>query len=109
MTILESLKSLNGYPIPENTFQEIALKRGLSLESEVTQTDVLSNEYNLGKADVYSWLSNAPDVTQESISYSFTDSQRKQFKNLASEIYEDLKDSVEKSEKPTFGYRGSRF
>lgn len=105
MTIQESLSSLSGYPIPKTTLQEIALKRGLSLESEVTQNDLQSNEYNLGKADVYSWLSVAPDVTQESISYSFTDSQRNQFRKVAEGIYNSL-ESKEETGSVIYGYKG---
>lgn len=104
MTILDSLKSISGYPIPEATFQEIALKRGLTLESAATKEDLLSNEYNLSKADIYSWLSKAPDVTQEGITYKFTDAQREQLKQDASLIYNDLGES---SVETIFGYKGT--
>ena len=55
------------------------------------------------------WLSVAPDVSQGGQSYSFTDEQRKQFRNRANSLYDDFGASDEAgTPKPIYGYKGSR-
>ena len=89
-TVLEALKGVNAYPVPLRTLTAIADKRGLSLTTEATQEVQKSKEYNLAVADLLMWLSIAPDVSQGGQSYSFTDEQRKQFRNRANSLYDDL-------------------
>lgn len=102
-TIVEGLKSLNAYPIPMQTLVCIAEGRGLSPYD--TKDDTA--EYRLATADVYMWLSNAPDVSQGGQSFSFTDEQRKHFRQRAQSIYGAEGES--KATKHTiYGYKGTR-
>ncbi len=105
MTTLEALKSVNSYPIPLRTFEEVAQRRGISLTGDCLIEDMQSAEYNLAYADLLMWLSYAPSVSQGGQSYSFSDDQRIQFRNRASELYKTYGDDAPKAR---FGYKGSR-
>ena len=105
MTTLEALKSVNSYPIPLRTLQEVAQRRELELESDCTVAVIQSKGYNLAYADLLMWLSFAPQVTQGGQSYSFTDDQRLQFRNRADELYEKYGDDAPKAR---YGYKGSK-
>jgi hypothetical protein len=107
MTTLESLKQINPYPIPSKTIQALALKRGLDLAQEANQNVVLSAAYRLCEADLYCFLSTAPDVTQQGISYKFTDEDKKRFLSIANNIYTDLGDSSAPAKTVKYGYKGS--
>ncbi len=106
MTTLEALKGINSYPIPLRTLQEVAERRGVDLDMAATIAVIQSREYNLAYADLLMWLSFAPQVTQGGQSYSFTDEQRLQMRNRASEIYEELEE--DNAPKIRYGYKGSR-
>lgn len=106
MTTLEALKGINSYPIPQRTLEEVATRRGLTLTSEASVEVMRSKEYNLAYADLLLWLSFAPQVTQGGQSYNFTDEQRLQFRNRASELFEEFEG--ESARKPRYGYKGSR-
>lgn len=108
-TVLEALKGVNAYPVPLRTLTAIADKRGMSLAADATQEMQKSKEYNLAVADLLMWLSIAPDVSQGGQNYSFTDEQRKEFRNRANSLYDDLGASDEAgTPKPIYGYKGSR-
>ena len=98
-TVLEALKGVNAYPVPLRTLTAIADKRGLSLTTNATQEVQKSKEYNLAVADLLMWLSIAPDVSQGGQNYSFTDEQRKEFRNRANSLYDDFGASDE-AERP---------
>ena len=89
-TVLESLKGVNAYPIPLRTLTSVAGKRGLQLTVDATQEIQKSKAYNLAVADLLMWLSDAPDISQGGQSYSFTDEQRKEFRNRANSLYRDF-------------------
>ncbi|MBQ2364711.1 MAG: hypothetical protein II288_03995 [Alistipes sp.] len=102
-TIVESLRALNAYPIPVATLVSIAEGRGLSPDEQ--EGDITA--YELATADVYMWLSYAPDVTQGGQSYSFSDEQRKRFRQEASAII--IANGGRAASKSTiYGYKGSR-
>ena len=108
-TVLEALKGVNAYPVPLRTLTAIADKRGLSLTTDATQEMQKSKEYNLAVADLLLWLSIAPDVSQGGQSYSFTDEQRKQFRNRANSLYGEYDAADETgTPKPIYGYKGNR-
>lgn len=86
MKIHELLKSINTYPIPANVITEAGIKYGLYPESEATPDLIASKEYNLAKADIYAYLAGAPNVTQNGVSFSFTEDQRTYFLNVATSI-----------------------
>lgn len=106
-TILESLKSVNAYPVPLRTLVEIAERRGLSLTSDATQADLRGKDYKLATADLLLWLSLAPNISQGGQSYSFTDEQRQQFRNRANALFDEFGEETS-SVQPTYGYKGSR-
>lgn len=104
-TILNSLKSVSAYPIPQCTLQDIAENRGLEPGKDVTPDVRRSNEFRLAKADVMYWLSKAPNVSQAGISYNFSDSDRLNFKRQANAIYRECGEKLPES---SFGYKGER-
>lgn len=105
MTVLESLKSISGYPVPDSTLTDIAVKRGLELTGETDATLLASAPFLLAKADVLKWISFAPNVSQGGISYSLSDSDKSELRRQANAIYSELKDG---SYKPQYGYKGDR-
>ena len=107
--VIESLKGLNAYPVPLRTLVDTAGKRGLNLDTEATAEVLKSREYNLAKADLLLWLSFAPDISQGGQNYSFTDEQRREFRNGAYSLYDDFGASDKAgTPKPIYGYKGSR-
>jgi hypothetical protein len=103
MTILEALKGINPYPIALRTLNEIAERRGVSLDAE---PDFTSRAYKLSVADVYKYLAYAPNVSQGGQSYSFSEEQRKHMLDLAKSIYDE--EEEEALPKTRYGYKGSR-
>jgi hypothetical protein len=106
-TVYDSLKSINAYPIPTMTIKIIAEARELTPEISINKYSMLSKNFRLAKADLLMWLSLAPDVKQEDISYNFNEQQRTDFKNQAAAIYEEAGEETDKS-KTIYGYKGSR-
>lgn len=103
-TIVESLRALTAYPIPMQTLVSIAEGRGLS---PYDITDNTLDNYRQSEADVYMWLSNAPDVSQGGQSYSFTDEQRKHLRQQAMAIYNEVGGTAV-SRSTIYGYKGTR-
>lgn len=99
LIVSESLKSINAYPIPQETIKEIAERRGIYVSSEITQED---RRFKLAKADVLLWLSLAPNVSQDGISYSFTDEDKRNFRIQARDMYNDC---GEEFPKPSYIFR----
>ena len=84
--ISELLQSVNSYPIPANVISEAGIRYGLDLEAEATKEIISSSGYKLAKADIYAFLAGAPNVTQNGISFSFSEDQRKYFLNISNSI-----------------------
>lgn len=106
MVVFDSVKSINAYPIPAATIQTAAALRGVDLQAESTTEILKSSEYRLLFADVLMYLADSPTVSQGGQNYSFTDEQRKQFRERAAEIYDELADDTVK--KVVYGYKGSK-
>lgn len=106
-TILEALRGINSYPIPLRTICEVAERRGVSLEDNTDVETLKGKEYNLCRADLLLWLSYAPNITQGGQSYSFTDEQRTDMRNLAHQLYEEFEEE-EDVPKTIYGYKGKR-
>lgn len=107
-TILESLKSVNAYPIPLRSLVETAEGRGLTLSDEATKEVMTSRAYRLAVADLLLWLAIAPDITQGGQSYSFTDEQRKLLRSRATAVYGEFDENVAGVGGVAYGYKGSR-
>jgi hypothetical protein len=108
MTVLESLKAVNGYPVPETVFATIALKRGLTLTDAVTDADVAAPAYRLAQADVWRWVSTTPNTSQADVSYSLLSADREQLRSWADAVYKELGDEAYSGNKTKFGYKGNR-
>lgn len=93
MNIIESLKSLTAYPIPTATLVNIIEEVGLdSPQAEATSEIRHTKVYKRAKAHVYSFLAEAPNVSQGGISYSFSEDERSRFRKRAAAILEELGD-----------------
>ncbi len=106
--VIDSLKSVNAYPVPLRTLVETAEKRGLDLDKDATREVLNGKDYNLAKADLFLWLSFAPDVSQGGQSFSFTDEQRTRLRNQAKALYAEFEPDGSATQKPIYGYKGSR-
>lgn len=106
--VIEKLKGFNPYPVPLRTLVETAEKRGLDLDGEVTAEVLKGKAYNLARADLFLWLSFAPDISQGGQSFSFTDKQRTRLRNQAEALYAEFEPDGSASQKPIYGYKGSR-
>ena len=106
-TILDALKGINAYPVPPHTLNSIAVVRGLSLADTATRETLNGKDFKLATADGLMWLSKPPNISQGGQSYSFSEDERKDFRNEAKGLYdecgEDKADIL-----PKFGYKGTR-
>lgn len=106
MTILEALRGINAYPVPQRTLEDISTRRGLITNGEASVMILTSPAFALAKADVLVWLSYAPNVTQGGQSYSFTDEQRERFRQEAAALLEEFGEDEKLNTR--YGYKGSR-
>jgi hypothetical protein len=106
-TILDALRSVNAYPIPMHTLVETAERYKLSISADATQACLHGRDYLLAKADLLRWLSFAPNITQNGISFSFTDEQRHDFRKEADRVAEEC-GGDETRITATYGYKGSK-
>ena len=90
MNVLQSLKSLSSYPIPTATIENVAGEAGLDINDEVTHELREDKRYKRAKALTYAFLSEAPNVSQGGISYSFSEEERRRFRLRAENLFEDI-------------------
>ena len=105
MTTLEALRGINAYPIPYRTLETAAVRHGLVLANPATTEVMSSAGYKLACAELYRWLSIAPNISQGGQTYSFTDEQRLQFRLHADELEAEADAEAPKT---IYGYKGSR-
>lgn len=103
--ISELLRSVNSYPIPANVIMEAGIKYELDIEADATPEIINSKEYKLAKADLYKYLAGAPNISQNGISFSFTEDQRSIFLNISSSIRNEVGVEDEESGQG-YGYMG---
>lgn len=103
MTVAEAIQGLTTYPIPVNTITSVCISRGL--DASIPFTIAIHNQpaYQLAKADVYVFLSVAPDLKEQEV--SITNSDKKHYKALADEIY----GKYEEGGSGVYGYKGDDF
>lgn len=105
MTLSDYLRGLTNYPVPEEALQSILSKRGLDGKRPMTDDKLLC----LTTADVYRWLSTAPDISQGGQSYSLSDNIREYYRKRARELYQAGGEPVEEVKaKVRYGYKGDR-
>lgn len=105
MNVLQSLKSLSSYPIPTATVEDVADGVGLTLDTELTQEIRGNKSFKRAQARVYLFLSEAPNVSQGGISYSFSEDERKRFRLRAESILQDIGDATSEVG-IEYGYKG---
>lgn len=92
----------------DSVIQGMALKRGLSLETEATATSLLSDPFRLTEADLLVWLANAPNVSEGGVQFDLLYSTRTAMRNQAEATYAELEDESDDSEEEvSIGYLGS--
>lgn len=104
-TVFQSLKCLSSYPIPSATIENVAEESGLNASDNVTVEVRKSKSFMLTKAGIYDFLSEAPNISQSGISFSFSEDERKRFKTKADSLrrvagYEDAANQA------VYGYQG---
>lgn len=104
MNVAQSLRSMSAYPIPAVTLQSIAAGEGLDADELLTSGLLRSREYRRAQAGVYLFLSEAPNVSQNGISYSFSDDDRRRFRTRAESILDELGDKANSG--VSYGYQG---
>ena len=104
MTILQSLQSINAYPVPIEAIDKVAINRGLTLTDEANATVLNSKAYRLAEADILLWLSQSPDISQGGQSYSFSEAEKKNFERRANALYKAEGESVVGG--GGYGYKG---
>lgn len=109
MTNESYLRGLTRYPIPKETLEGIAVKRGVDLNGD-SLLSVGVKGFDLATADLLWWLSNAPDISQGGENYSFDSDTRKELRKRAKGLYEKNGEEVlDGGTKGTiYGYKGSR-
>lgn len=106
MTLSDYLRGLSNYPLSEEALQSILSKRGAS---DKTEYEAGTPQSLLVAADLYHWLSTAPDISQGGQSYSLSDFVREYYRRRANELYRagGEPESV-LEEHPRYGYKGDR-
>lgn len=105
MNVLQSLKSLSGYPIPLATIQDVADGVGLGVDTELTPELRGSKEFKRAQARVYFYLAEAPNVSQGGISYGFSEEERRRFRLRAENILDEIGDEGA-TPGVVYGYKG---
>lgn len=105
MNVLQSLRSLSSYPIPTATIEDVAEGVGLAIDTEVTQELRKDKRFKRAQARVYIFLSEAPNVSQGGISYSFSEEERRRFRLRAESLLEQIGDATSEAG-VEYGYKG---
>lgn len=93
MTIQESLRQINLYPISDATVQEVCERRSLNPTDETTNETRTAANFRLATADIYKWLAFCPSsVSENGISFSITEADRRRFLDEANRIYDELEE-----------------
>lgn len=106
MNVKQSLRALNAYPIPEGVIDSILCSRGVYGDTETSKELMDGVSYRLCVADIYMWLTLAPNISQGGQTYSISEDQRKAMRREAEATYSELCENVNKRVK--YGYKGGR-
>lgn len=107
-TLSDILKAQSLYPIPAAALGGIAARRGLDLDAEADPDTVGSAAFTLARGDLYMWLAAAPNVSQGGQTYSFSDTQREKFVEIANSYYGLAGAAGDAASGTAYGYKGSR-
>lgn len=104
MLVRDYLRSLTAYPVPEETITAILEARGFGSRDLFTAS---TNDFR-ATADLYRWLSTAPDLSQGGQSYNLTDQTRAYYRQRANDLYRTAGELDEIETKTQYGYKGDR-
>lgn len=107
-TVIDSLRSISGYPIPANVFED-ALDANELDGCAYADADVRNSpQFKRAKASIYTYLSLAPNVSQGGVSFSFTSKEKDAFKRMAESLLADAGDGNDGSS-GCYGWMGENF
>lgn len=86
MNIFNALRTLSGYPLSTDTYTMAIMVAGLNADEEATTEVMNSKAFRHATAIVYRTLSEAPNVSQGGVSYTFSEDDRKRLANRAAQI-----------------------
>jgi len=92
MIVREALLSIINYPVPESAIENIVDSRTLGLNDEATPELRSRNNYRLAEADVFMWVSFAPNIQEGGVNINLLFSDRKELREKANQIYRELND-----------------
>lgn len=107
MTFKQLLKAATNYPVSDDTLSAMCIARGVDITHDAGGDIAI---HSLLKADLYIWLSTAPNITENGVSFSFTNEEKERFVLYANRIYNafgEAENEVEKP-KPKWGWKGDR-
>lgn len=107
MKASKALMSISSYPIPAPVIENIAGAAGLEPDTEVDLEVRQSDPFRRATAGVYQYLSEAPNVSQGGISYTFSEDERTRFAQRAGNILAELGD--DQNAEVEVGYFGEDF
>ncbi|OZT04969.1 hypothetical protein [Prevotella sp. 885] len=107
MKTSNAIKAMSSYPIPAATIENIIEEAGLDAEADITKEMRASDQFKKAKALTYAFLSEAPNITQGGISYTFSEDERSRFQKKSSNLLAELGED-EGSDIPC-GYIGEDF
>lgn len=104
LTVREALRAVSAYPIPDAFIARALTERGLSGGEEYDGEVAISAAFKLAQADVFDYLSAAPNINQGGISFSLSGDERKAYRGKADALY----CAFDPSRRPKYGYKGNR-
>jgi len=109
MTISESLISLNSFPIPTSFISKVGIDRDLIVSEEYTY--IISNfkNYQLAIADVYMWIHDSPNLSEQDVSISSIAVIKQDLMNKANAIYKKYNDAKYSGSGIIYGFIGDTF
>lgn len=99
--LMGALRGESLYPIPRETVEAFAARRGLDVAAGAAALG--GRAYRLVRADVLGWLSRAPSVSQGGQTYGFSEWERRALAARAARLY---REAGEAAGGPAYGYRG---
>ncbi len=105
MTIQDALVAISSYPIPPATVQTICMARGVDAGADFTLALAKGANYKRAMADLYIWLSEAPNITQGEVDFSFSSAERAYMRRKAAAILNEAGENIDGDQ---FGYMGDR-
>lgn len=104
MKIREALIAISSYPIPPAAVQVICTARGVDADAEFTLALAAEADYKKAMADLYIWLSEAPNITQGEVDFSFSSAERAYMRRKAAAILNEAGENIDGDQ---YGYMGS--